>query len=89
VHTCGSLGARVKERTQLSFFHNHNPMTIHLTVPSMACAACADTITKAVQSVDATAQVVADPKTKKVDVETVQAEGDIRAAIAASGYPVQ
>jgi copper chaperone len=64
-------------------------MTIHLTVPSMACAACADTITKAVQSVDATAQVIADSKTKKVDVETAQAEGDIRAAIAASGYPVQ
>jgi copper chaperone len=63
-------------------------MTIHLTVPSMACAACADTITKAVQSVDATAQVVADPKTKKVDVETLQAEDDIRAAITASGYPV-
>jgi copper chaperone len=64
-------------------------MTIHLTVPSMACAACADTITKAVQSVDVTAQVVADPKTKKVDVETVQAEDDIRAAIIAFGYPVQ
>jgi copper chaperone len=64
-------------------------MTIHLTVPSMACAACADTITKAVQSVDATAQVIADSKTKKVDVETAQAEDAIRAAIAASGYPVQ
>jgi copper chaperone len=64
-------------------------MTIHLTVPSMACAACADTITKAVQTVDATAQVTADPKTKKVDIETHQAEDDIRAAIAASGYPVQ
>jgi copper chaperone len=64
-------------------------MTIHLTVPSMACAACADTITKAVQSVDATAQVVADSKTKKVDVETAQTEDAIRAAIAASGYPVQ
>jgi copper chaperone len=64
-------------------------MTIHLTVPSMACAACADTITKAVQSVDATAQVIADSKTKKVDIETAQAEDAIRAAIAASGYPVQ
>ncbi len=64
-------------------------MTIHLTVPSMACAACAETITKAVHSVDATAQVTADLKTKKVDIETLQAEDDIRGAIAASGYPVQ
>jgi copper chaperone len=84
-----SLGARVKERARRSFSAKPNPMTIHLTVPSMACAVCADTITKAVQSVDATAQVVADPKTKKVDVETVQAEDAIRDAIAASGYPVQ
>jgi copper chaperone len=64
-------------------------MTIHLSVPSMACSACVDTITKAVHSVDATAQVVADPKTKKVDIETLQAEENIRAAIADSGYPVQ
>jgi copper chaperone len=64
-------------------------MTIHLTVPSMACAACVETITKAVHSVDATAQVTADLKTKKVDIETLQAEDDIREAIAASGYPVQ
>jgi copper chaperone len=63
-------------------------MTIHLTVPSMACAACADTITKAVQAVDTVAQVTADPKTKKVDIETIQAEDKIRDAIAASGYPV-
>jgi copper chaperone len=55
----------------------------------MACAACVETITKAVHSVNATAQVTADLKTKKVDIETLQAEDDIREAIAASGYPVQ
>ncbi|NJM75361.1 MAG: heavy-metal-associated domain-containing protein [Acaryochloridaceae cyanobacterium RU_4_10] len=40
-------------------------MTLHLTVPSMACSACAETIAKAVRSIDAAAQVTADPKTKR------------------------
>ncbi|MEH1872140.1 MAG: heavy-metal-associated domain-containing protein [Nostoc sp.] len=41
-------------------------MTLQLKVPNMACSACGDTITKAVKSVDPTATVQADPKTKIV-----------------------
>jgi copper chaperone len=64
-------------------------MTLHLTVPSMACSACAETIAKAVRSIDAAAQVTADPKkTKQVEIETVQAESLVRDAIVAAGYPV-
>jgi len=63
-------------------------MTLHLKVPSMACAACVETITKAVKAVDPTANVQADPKTKQVDVETQAPEATVRQAIVGSGYPV-
>jgi copper chaperone len=63
-------------------------MTLELKVPSMACSACADTITKAVQTIDPDAKVAADPKTKLVVVETQQSETAVKAAIASAGYPV-
>jgi copper chaperone len=62
-------------------------MTLQLKVPDIACSACVDTVTKAVKSVDPTAQVEADPKTKLVRVETQQSETAIKAAIAHAGYP--
>ncbi|OKH35876.1 heavy metal transporter [[Phormidium ambiguum] IAM M-71] len=63
-------------------------MNIELTVPSMACSACSDTITKAIKTVDPNAVVQADPKTKLVNVETEKPEMEIREAIASAGYPV-
>lgn len=63
-------------------------MTLQFTVPSMACGACATTITQAVHSVDPVADVSADLKTKQVTVETAQGETQIREAIVASGYPI-
>lgn len=63
-------------------------MTVRLTVASMACSACAETISKAVQAVDASAQVTADPKTKLVIVETQAPEDQIKGAIEAAGYPI-
>jgi len=63
-------------------------MTLQLTVPSMACSACVDTITKAVQNIDPDAVVAADTKTKLVRVETQQDETVVKGAIAAAGYPV-
>ena len=62
-------------------------MTIELRVPSMACGSCGKTITKAIQSVDASAEVQTDPKSKQVKVETQAKESSIREAIAAAGYP--
>lgn len=53
----------------------------------MACSACANTIAKAVQSIDPAANVEADPKTKNVKIETVKSETAIRNAIANAGYP--
>ncbi|MCL1471925.1 heavy-metal-associated domain-containing protein [Argonema antarcticum] len=63
-------------------------MALELKVPSMACSACADTITKAVKKVDPTAEVQADTKTKIVSIQTQQPETEIREAIAQAGYPV-
>lgn len=63
-------------------------MSMELKVPSMACSACSDTITKAIKTVDPNAVVQADPKTKLVNVETDKPETEIREAIASAGYPV-
>ncbi|HEY9296302.1 MAG TPA: heavy-metal-associated domain-containing protein [Phormidium sp.] len=61
---------------------------MELKVPSMACSACSDTITKAIKTVDANAVVQADTKTKLVNVETEKPETEIREAITSAGYPV-
>jgi len=63
-------------------------MKLELTVPTMACSACADTISKAVAEVDPTAKVDADPKTKQVAVETTASETAVKQAIEGAGYPV-
>ena len=62
-------------------------MAIELKVPGMACGGCGKTITKAIQSVDPSAEVQTDPKSKQVKVETQAKESSIREAIAAAGYP--
>lgn len=63
--------------------------TIELKIPSMACSACADTITKAVNALDATATVNADLSTKLVSITTSQPETAIKSAIAAAGYTAE
>ena len=62
-------------------------MAIELKVPGMACGGCGKTITKAIQSVDPSAEVQTNPKSKQVKVETQAKEFSIREAIAAAGYP--
>ncbi|NEQ25312.1 MAG: copper chaperone [Microcoleus sp. SIO2G3] len=61
-------------------------MTLQLTVPDMACAACATTIAQAVNAIDPAAKVAADPKTKQVQIETQAAETDVKQAIVQAGY---
>jgi copper chaperone len=63
-------------------------MTLEFKVPTMACSACATTITNAVTAIDPTATVEADPKTKQVKIETQQSEVAVKDAIAAAGYTV-
>lgn len=63
-------------------------MTLKLTVPNMACSACAETITKAVTDIDPAAQIQADPKTKQVNIETQADAAAVKNAITAVGYTV-
>jgi copper chaperone len=63
-------------------------MTLQLKVPDMACTACRDTITQAIQSIDPAATVQADPKTKLVVVNTQAAAAAVKQAISAAGYSV-
>jgi copper chaperone len=62
-------------------------MLLQLKVPKLACAACINTVTKAIESVDATAKVEADAKTKIVKIDTRHSEAEIKAAISAVSYP--
>ncbi|MBG1271824.1 heavy-metal-associated domain-containing protein [Nostoc sp. WHI] len=62
-------------------------MKFQLTVPNLACSACVNTITQAIQTVDNSAIVQADSKTKIVNIETQASETAIKEAIAAIGYP--
>ncbi len=61
-------------------------MTLQLTVPKMACSACVSAIAKAIKTVDPTATVQAEPKTKLVSVETQAPATKIKEVIAAAGY---
>ena len=61
-------------------------MIVQLKVPGLACDACAKTITQAVLTVDSTASVKADSKTKQVTVETQASEISVRKAITSVGY---
>lgn len=63
-------------------------MTLQLKVPNMACAACGETITKAIKTIDPNAIVSADPKTKLVNVETRATATEIEQAIATAGYTI-
>jgi copper chaperone len=63
-------------------------MTLQFTVPDMACSACADTITKAVKTLDPGADVNADPKTKQVNIETQANETTVKEAIVSAGYTI-
>ena len=62
-------------------------MTLQLTVPNMACDVCAKNITNAIKALDTNATVIADPKTKQVDIETEAVETAVRAALDQAGYP--
>lgn len=62
--------------------------TLNLTVKDMACGACAEAITKAVQALDSGAAVAADPGTKVVSITTDVAADRVTQAITAAGYTV-
>jgi copper chaperone len=58
------------------------------TVSDMTCGGCAAAITQAIQRLDSTATVEADPATKLVKVESPKPAAEIAQAIAGAGYRV-
>jgi copper chaperone len=63
--------------------------TINFTIPDMACSACAETITQAIQALDAAAIVEANPTSKALAVNTSTSSERIAEAIAEAGYKAQ
>nr|WP_314629865.1 heavy-metal-associated domain-containing protein [uncultured Janthinobacterium sp.] len=59
-----------------------------LQVENMSCGHCVGSVTKAVQGIDAAAQVQIDLASKSVKVESSAELGAISAAIVEAGYPV-
>ena len=64
-------------------------MKITFKVPSIACEACADTITKAINNQQPDAQVSVDVENKTVTVETNALPTAIQQAIEAAGHTVK
>lgn len=64
-------------------------MTIQLKVSSIVCDVCANSVTKAIQSVDNDATVNIDLNTKMVMVEGTASESSLRAAIAKAGHTTE
>ena len=58
-------------------------------VENMTCGGCARSVTKAIQSVDATAVVEADPSVRSVVVTTKSPRAAVEAALADAGFPTQ
>lgn len=60
-------------------------MQFHLD--GMTCGGCARTVTSAIRAVDPDARVVADPPTRRVEVQTSASEAQVVAALREAGYP--
>ena len=58
-------------------------------IDSMTCGGCGRSVTKAIQSVDAAAQVTVDLPTHTVQVQTTAPQAAVVAALEEAGYPAQ
>lgn len=56
-------------------------------IENMTCFGCARSVTKAIQSVDKSAVVNADPENRRIDIETSATRAEIEAVLAEAGYP--
>ncbi|MEL6779872.1 MAG: heavy-metal-associated domain-containing protein [Cyanobacteria bacterium J06597_16] len=63
-------------------------MTMTLSVPSIKCDGCADTITKEIKVHDTEAKVSVDVEKKVIEVDSNLSESSVKQAIAAVGHEV-
>lgn len=59
-----------------------------LTVEGMTCGGCAASVKRALQTLDANADVNVDLTSKKVKVETAAGLGEVKSAVEDAGYDV-
>ncbi|WP_254173455.1 heavy-metal-associated domain-containing protein [Planktothrix pseudagardhii] len=64
-------------------------MTVEIKVPSMVCQACANTITKAIKSLDAEADVQINLDTKTVNIQGKPSETAVKEAVVSVGHTVE
>jgi copper chaperone len=64
-------------------------MAVEIKVPSMVCQACANTVTKAIKSLDAEADVQINLDTKTVNIQGKPSETEIKQAITSVGHTVE
>ncbi|MBR8829798.1 MAG: hypothetical protein N5P05_001247 [Chroococcopsis gigantea SAG 12.99] len=64
-------------------------MTVTLKVPSIACEACAKTITRAIETQQPGSAVSVDVAGKLVKVETTASESAIKEAIVSVGHTIE
>jgi len=63
-------------------------MNLKLSVPSIGCSSCINTIIKAIQASDRTANVTGDVATKTISIDSQLTEAQIRELIAIAGHEV-
>jgi len=63
-------------------------MNFKLSVPSIGCASCIETIAKAIQSVDASAIVTGDAASKSLDITSDLSADKIQELIVIAGHKV-
>jgi copper chaperone len=59
---------------------------MNITVPTIACEGCIDTIIKAIHKLDATAVVNGDVASKRLSIQTQANDAEIKAAITKAGH---
>lgn len=64
-------------------------MALQLKVPSMVCEGCAETVTKAIKTVDSDASVSVDLPSKTVTLESQASEESFKQAIVATGHTLE
>ena len=64
-------------------------MTMTLSVPSIKCEGCGETITKEIKTHDTDAKVNVDVENKTVEVDSKMSEASVKQAITAVGHEVK
>lgn len=62
---------------------------IRFHIPNMTCGGCANSVTKAVLSVDPHARIETNPPARALHIDSDVDEGAFLAALAEAGYPHQ